>query len=278
MATALHHLSDYDFDKVPDASNMCFGIVVAEWNPTVTGALLDGAVNTLKKHGAIPENIHVKTVPGSFELIYGARQMVLNGGYDAVIILGSVIRGETPHFDYICEGVTYGIARLNATQEIPVIYGLLTTNDLQQALDRCGGKFGNKGDECAVVAIKMAQFLQAFEFEEIFPEVTDMFPNAPLHREVYEKAFNILCDMKPAINKQVIKYELRKDSGSGEMFVGADDSNFDAAWELLLGKDIKKEKGVDLSDNEIAANCLLNVLFIGHHPKSFDDEYRKLRR
>ena len=158
MATALHHLSDYDFDKVPDASNMCFGIVVAEWNPTVTGALLDGAVNTLKKHGAIPENIHVKTVPGSFELIYGARQMVLNGGYDAVIILGSVIRGETPHFDYICEGVTYGIARLNATQESPVIYGLLTTNDLQQALDRCGGKFGNKGDECAVVAIKMAKF------------------------------------------------------------------------------------------------------------------------
>ena len=158
MATALHHLSDYDFDKVPDASNMCFGIVVAEWNPNVTEALLDGAVNKLKRHGAVPENIHVQTVPGSFELIYGARQMVLNGGYDAVIILGSVIRGETPHFDYICEGVTYGIARLNATQEIPVIYGLLTTNDLQQALDRCGGKFGNKGDECAVVAIKMAKF------------------------------------------------------------------------------------------------------------------------
>ena len=158
MATALHHLSDYDFDKVPDASNMFFGEDALKMNSTVTGALLDGAVNTLKKHGAIPENIHVKTVPGSFELIYGARQMVLNGGYDAVIILGSVIRGETPHFDYICEGVTYGIARLNATQEIPVIYGLLTTNDLQQALDRCGGKFGNKGDECAVVAIKMAKF------------------------------------------------------------------------------------------------------------------------
>ena len=132
MATALHNLSEYDFSKIPDASNMCFGIVVAEWNPEITGALLDGAVKTLEKHGAIPENIHVKTVPGSFELIYGAHQMVLNGGYDAVIILGSVIRGETPHFDYICEGVTYGIARLNATQEIPVIYGLLTTNDLQQ--------------------------------------------------------------------------------------------------------------------------------------------------
>ena len=107
MATALHNLSDYDTEKVPDASNMCFGIVVAEWNKEITGALLNGAVSTLEKHGALPENIHVKTVPGSFELIYGARQMSLNGNYDAVIILGCVIRGETPHFDYICEGVTY---------------------------------------------------------------------------------------------------------------------------------------------------------------------------
>lgn len=158
MATALHNLSDYDLNSVPDASNMCFGIVVSEWNPEVTGALLDGAVKTLEKHGAIPENIHVKTVPGSFELVYGAHQMTLNGSYDAIIVLGSVIRGETPHFDYICEGVTYGIARLNALSECPVIFGLLTTNDLQQALDRCGGKHGNKGDECAVVAIKMAKF------------------------------------------------------------------------------------------------------------------------
>jgi 6,7-dimethyl-8-ribityllumazine synthase len=137
---------------------MCFGIVVAEWNEDITGALLKGAVDTLIKNGTLEENIHVKTVPGSFELVYGARQMVLNGGYDAVIILGSVIRGETPHFDYICQGVTYGIARLNATQDTPVIYGLLTTNDLQQAKDRCGGKLGNKGDECAVDAIKMAKF------------------------------------------------------------------------------------------------------------------------
>ena len=158
MATALRNLSDYDFSKVPDASNMCFGIVVSEWNPEITGALLEGAVNTLEKHGTLPENIHVKTVPGSFELIYGAHQMCLHGGCDAVIILGCVIRGETPHFDYICEGVTYGIARLNAKNEIPVIYGLLTTNDLQQAKDRAGGRHGNKGDECAVVAIKMAKF------------------------------------------------------------------------------------------------------------------------
>ena len=84
--------------------------------------------------------------------------MVLNGGYDAVIILGSVIRGETPHFDYICEGVTYGIARLNATQDTPVIFGLLTTDDLEQAQARSGGKLGNKGDECAIDAIKMAKF------------------------------------------------------------------------------------------------------------------------
>jgi 6,7-dimethyl-8-ribityllumazine synthase len=157
MATALHNLSKYNKESIPDASNMCFGIVVAEWNSDITNALLDGAVNTLEKHGALPENIHVKKVPGSFELIYGAHQMVLHG-YDAVIILGCVIRGETPHFDYICQGVTYGIAHLNTTSEIPIIYGLLTTNDLQQAIDRSGGKLGNKGDECAIDAIKMAKF------------------------------------------------------------------------------------------------------------------------
>ena len=121
-------------------------------------ALLDGCVSTLEKHGALPENIHVKTVPGSFELVYGAQQLCKNDGFDAIIILGSVIRGDTPHFDYICQGVTFGISRLNATQNIPVIFGLLTTDDHQQALDRCGGKLGNKGDECAVDAIKMAKF------------------------------------------------------------------------------------------------------------------------
>ena len=158
MATALHNLSEYDTTTIPDASNMCFSIVVAEWNPEITGALLEGAVNTLQKHGAIPENIHVKTVPGSFELIYGAHQMTLRGMYDAIIILGCVIRGETPHFDYICQGVTAGIARLNTTSEIPIIYGLLTTENLQQAKDRSGGKLGNKGDECAIDAVKMAKF------------------------------------------------------------------------------------------------------------------------
>ena len=158
MATALHNLSEYDTNSIPDASNMCFGIVVAEWNHDITGALLDGCVRTLEKHGTIPENIHVKTVPGSFELVYGAQQMCKNDGFDAIIILGSVIQGETPHFTYICQGVTNGISYLNAVQNIPVIYGLLTTLDHQQALDRAGGKYGNKGDECAVTAIKMAKF------------------------------------------------------------------------------------------------------------------------
>ena len=157
MATALHNLSNYNKESIPDASNMCFGIVVAEWNSDITNALLDGAVTTQEKHGALPATLHVKKVHGRFELIYGAHQMVLHG-YDAVIILGCVIRGETPHFDYICQGVTYGIAHLNTTSEIPIIYGLLTTNDLQQAKDRSGGKLGNKGDECAIDAIKMAKF------------------------------------------------------------------------------------------------------------------------
>ena len=157
MAT-LRNLSEYDFSKVPDASNMCFGIVVAEQNAEITGALLEGCVSTLEEHGTLPENIHVKTVPGSFELIYGAHQMCLNGGPDAVLLLGCVLKGGTPHSANGCPGVTYGIARLNAKSEIPVIYGLLTTNDLQQAHERAGGSHGNKGSDCAVLAIKMAKF------------------------------------------------------------------------------------------------------------------------
>lgn len=158
MATALHNPEDYSVAGIPDASNMCFGIVVSEWNSEITEAMLTGALTTLESHGAYSDNIHVKRVPGSFELIYGAHQMTLNGGYDAIIILGSVIRGETPHFDYICQGVTHGIAQLNLTSEIPVVFGLLTTDTLQQAQERAGGRLGNKGSECAVVAIKMAKF------------------------------------------------------------------------------------------------------------------------
>ena len=160
MATAFHNLSEYDFNSVPDASMMRFGIVVSEWNSNITGALLEGAVTTLKKHGAKEENILVQTVPGSFELTFGASQMIKSGKVDAVIAIGCVVRGDTPHFDYVCAGTTQGIAHLNATTDIPVIYGLITTNTMEQAEDRAGGKLGNKGDEGAITAIKMVHFKQ----------------------------------------------------------------------------------------------------------------------
>lgn len=158
MSTQLFNNTPLDEAQVPDASNMTFGIVVADWNKEITHSLLEGTTSTLLKHGTVPENIHIKHVPGSFELVYGAHQMTLHGEYDAIIVLGSVIRGETPHFDYICQAVSYGLARINAKSEIPVIFGVLTTEDWQQAKDRSGGRYGNKGEECAIVAIKMAKF------------------------------------------------------------------------------------------------------------------------
>ena len=158
MATNLHNLSEYDIKSVPSATGMRFGIVVSEWNNSITSALLEGAQSTLLKHGVSEEDIIVMTVPGSFELIFGASQMAKSGKVDGVIAIGCVIRGDTPHFDYICDGTTQGLAELNTTGNIPVIYGLLTCNTLQQAQDRAGGILGNKGDECAVTAIKMVDF------------------------------------------------------------------------------------------------------------------------
>lgn len=155
---ATRNFSDYDRSKVPNAENMCFGIVVSERNSEITSALLEGTVKTLESYDALPENIHVKRVPGTFELVYGAHQMTLNDGYDAVIALGAVIRGETPNFDCICNGVSTGFAQLNATSAVPVIFGVLTTNTFEQAVERSGGRLGNKGEECAVAAIKMAKF------------------------------------------------------------------------------------------------------------------------
>ena len=158
MATAYHNLSDYDFSSVPSAEKMKFCIVVSEWNYNITGALLKGAIDTLKKHGAKDENILVKTVPGSFELTFGANQLIEYSEVDAVIAIGCVVRGDTPHFDYVCMGATQGITQLNASGDVPVIYGLITTNTMEQAEDRAGGKLGNKGDECAITAIKMIDF------------------------------------------------------------------------------------------------------------------------
>lgn len=158
MATNMHNLSDYDFKSVPDAAGMKFGIVVSEWNHPITGALLEGAHATLLKHGVREKDIQVQTVPGSFELVFGSAQMVKSEAVDAVIAIGCVIRGDTPHFDYICQGATQGLAELNIQGDVPVIYGLLTCNNLQQAQDRAGGILGNKGDECAVTAIKMVDY------------------------------------------------------------------------------------------------------------------------
>lgn len=152
---ATKNLSEYDLKSVPSAEGMKFGIVVAEWNYEITGALAQGALDTLKKHGAKEEDIMLKHVPGSFELTLGAQYLAEYSNVDAILILGCVIQGETRHFDFICQGVTQGITSLNMKYNKPFIFGLLTTDNLQQALDRAGGRLGNKGDEAAVTAIKM---------------------------------------------------------------------------------------------------------------------------
>jgi 6,7-dimethyl-8-ribityllumazine synthase len=157
------NLSEYDPDSVPDAGKMRFGIVVSDWNREVTWALLSGATGTLKKHGAADKNIVIKHVPGSFELTLGAQFLAEYDDMDAIICIGCVIQGETPHFSYICQGVTQGITQLNMEYNIPFIFGVLTTNTQQQAMDRAGGKHGNKGDEAAVTAIKMAALQQEME-------------------------------------------------------------------------------------------------------------------
>jgi len=156
-------LSAYDPALVPDAAKMRFGIVVSDWNREITQALLDGAVNTLKKHGASDNNIVVKHVPGSFELTLGGQFLAEYDDLDAIICLGCVIQGETPHFTYICQSVSYGITKLNLEYNIPFIFGVLTTLNIEQARDRAGGKLGNKGDEAAVTAIKMAALQREIE-------------------------------------------------------------------------------------------------------------------
>jgi 6,7-dimethyl-8-ribityllumazine synthase len=152
---ATKNLSEYDLNSVPSAASMKFGIVVAEWNYEITGALAQGAVDTLVRHGADENNIIVKHVPGTFELTLGAQFLAEYANVDAIIALGCVIQGETRHFDFICDGVTQGITTLNMKYNKPFIFGVLTTDNKQQALDRAGGKLGNKGDEAAVTAIKM---------------------------------------------------------------------------------------------------------------------------
>lgn len=154
MATT--NLSLYDSEQTPDASGLKFGIVVSEWNPEITQNLFDGALSTLKKHGALDKDIVSIKVPGSFELIHGCKRLLDARDFDALIAIGNVIKGETEHFTFVCEGVTQGIKDLNIKYETPTIFCVLTDHNKQQSIDRSGGKHGNKGIECAVAAIKMA--------------------------------------------------------------------------------------------------------------------------
>ena len=152
---ATKNLSEYDINTISSAENMKFGIVVAEWNCNITDVLAKGAIDTLEKHGAKKDSIIIKHVPGTFELTLGGQFFAEYTDVDAIILLGCVIQGETPHFNFICQGVTEGATHLNLNYNIPVVFGVLTTLTEQQALDRAGGKLGNKGDEAAVTAIKM---------------------------------------------------------------------------------------------------------------------------
>jgi 6,7-dimethyl-8-ribityllumazine synthase len=155
MASALKNLSDFTTDHLPDVSNKTFAIVVSEWNTDVTHALYTGAYDTLLKLGVKEENITSVKVPGSFELSLGAQKMAQKPNIDAVICLGCVIQGETRHFDFICQAVADGITNVSLKFDKPVILGVLTPNTQEQAMDRAGGKHGNKGDEAAITAIKM---------------------------------------------------------------------------------------------------------------------------
>ena len=155
MATVNKNLSHYDKTTIPNAKDFRFGIVVSEWNDKITEGLYKAAHEVLIDCGVSESNIIRWNVPGSFELIYGSKKMQQQN-VDAVIAIGSVIQGETKHFDFVCEGVSQGIKDLNILHEIPVIFCVLTDNTMQQAIERSGGIHGNKGTEAAIAAIKMA--------------------------------------------------------------------------------------------------------------------------
>ncbi len=155
MATHLKNLSEYSQINVADVSHRRFGIVVAEWNSEVTEILLKGALETLQKYGAQSENIVIKRVPGSFELPLASQKLAQIPTIDAVIAIGCLIQGETRHFNFIAQAVAEGIMQVGLKCNKPVVFGVLTTNNLEQALERAGGKYGNKGEEAAITAIKM---------------------------------------------------------------------------------------------------------------------------
>jgi 6,7-dimethyl-8-ribityllumazine synthase len=163
MATELHNLSSYDHGSVPSGEGKRIGIVVSEWNRPVTGNLLEGTVQTLLKFGVNEKDIVVEYVPGSFELTFGVKKLIEKADIDGVIVIGCVIQGETPHFTFVCDSVTQGVTELNIRYNIPVIFGLLTTNTLEQAKARSGGRHGNKGDEAAITLLKMVALNEKYK-------------------------------------------------------------------------------------------------------------------
>jgi 6,7-dimethyl-8-ribityllumazine synthase len=168
MATSGLNLSAYDPKRLPDTSDMKFGLVVAEWNEVITDALYQGALEVLKSTGTKTDNIVKIDVPGTFELVYGSKLLCEKQSYDAIIAIGTVIQGETRHFDFVCQGVTQGIQDLNVKFNTPVIFCVLTDNTLEQSKARSGGEHGNKGIECAVAAVKMAQLKREFHQRNTF--------------------------------------------------------------------------------------------------------------
>ena len=163
MSSQLKNLSDFSETEIPSAAPFSFGIVVAEWNAGITNALYQGAYESLLEHGALAENIFTYQVPGSFELTSGAELLLKTSKLDAIICLGCVIQGETRHFDFICNAVANGLTNVAIKYSKPVIFGVLTTDTQQQAVDRAGGKHGNKGIEGAVTAIKMAYLAETLK-------------------------------------------------------------------------------------------------------------------
>jgi 6,7-dimethyl-8-ribityllumazine synthase len=159
---ATRNLSQYVPDDIPSAQGMKIGMVVSEWNNEITFALRDGAIQTLIKHGINEDDIIIRYVPGSFELTAGALLLATHTQAQSVICLGCVIQGETPHFDYICQGVAYGLTQVTINYNRPVIFGVLTTLNKEQALARAGGALGNKGVEAAITAIKMVALKQEY--------------------------------------------------------------------------------------------------------------------
>ncbi len=156
MSSALKNLSEYDEDNMPSVEKMKFGIIVSEWNKEITHKLFEGCYDTLIKHGAAEEDIFSIQVPGTFELPAGAKILGKKEILNAVICIGCVIKGETSHNEYINQSVAQGLVNMSIMTGVPHIFGVLTPNDEQQAKDRAGGKYGNKGVEAASTAIRMA--------------------------------------------------------------------------------------------------------------------------